>query len=570
MLNWFVILCASTLLTFGCRPEQPPATPASQAESSLMTDSAPQSPLLMSADPDKNLELGEVYYRRSCASCHDTGAGGTPQLGDIAAWTPRIAQGLDTLVHHAIDGHGSSACAMPPRGGHPDLHIEAVALAVRYMIEMSLPEGQRLQPVISQQAPAHGPATAETRLLLQQPIQPQLVEYAAAALPVWRQHRNLRPTLVMLANDPLLEPLPPTLREDIKQLVGAGTAEQIAEQSQPQSPAPLLRSTMAVSAALEADLFSRVVWVLPTPQEKTALSLEAFRDQLLRWGALTQAETATLALEDGRFTGTIRGIPWEAVPISRFPGTQGPVVVHLDLDFFRPLYRDEIKSPLYALLQEVLLSLRTAELQTLVASISLSQVTGTVPLTTRFLGKDLAAILRNPELLNDELPLHWRRRQDTLYLQNFIEKQRVHDLYLAMVEDSPQDASVHYGLYQSFRERNEGSNALESLALAVELDPVYALEYLDLAQLARQKELPGEVLRMFDLAARSAPDNPFIPLERARFLIGQGEGGEALKLLNQLERLPWSAVFYPTLPQVIAREKAAATKLPSSRQPAPQ
>lgn len=101
---------------------------------------------IVSADPAETLARGEHYYQTSCASCHDSGAGGTPKLGDVAEWKPRIAQGLDTLVHHAIEGYGGSACAMPPRGGHPDLQIEAVALAVRYMIEMSLPEKERRLP----------------------------------------------------------------------------------------------------------------------------------------------------------------------------------------------------------------------------------------------------------------------------------------------------------------------------------------------------------------------------------------------------------------------------------------
>lgn len=426
-------------------------------------------------------------------------------------------------------------------------------------------------PLAATQEPALAPDGAEgTSAFLTAPQKAELVEHPAAALPLWRQFRDLRPTLVMLVNDPLLEPLPTPLRGEINELLNKGTAAQLLERSRPESPNPLLKPTMAVSAALEAGLFSRVVWILPTPTEDEALSLKAFRKQLLRLGAVTEKESATLALRDGGFSGTIRGVPWEAIPVSSFAGVKGPVVLHLDLDFLRPLYRGEIKTPLYALLQEVLLSLRSAELQTLAASISLSQLTGTVPLSTRFLGGDLAAILRNPNLLNGELPLNWRRRQDALYLENFIEKDRVHDLYQAMTEDDPQDASAHFGLYHSFRERTEGGKALDSLRRAVELDPVYGLEYLELTQLARQKERPEEVLRMFDLAAGCFPENPFILLEKARFLISQGEGGKAVKLLNQLERLPWSAVYYPTLPQVIAQEKTTAAKLPTRNRTTPQ
>jgi len=52
-------------------------------------------------------------YQAVCAACHNTGAAGAPKFGDAAAWAPRIAQGIDTLVNAAINGIG----AMPPRGG---------------------------------------------------------------------------------------------------------------------------------------------------------------------------------------------------------------------------------------------------------------------------------------------------------------------------------------------------------------------------------------------------------------------------------------------------------------------
>ncbi len=45
--------------------------------------------------------------------CHAAGVAGAPKLGDKAAWAPRLAQGMDTMVQSAIKGKG----AMPPRGG---------------------------------------------------------------------------------------------------------------------------------------------------------------------------------------------------------------------------------------------------------------------------------------------------------------------------------------------------------------------------------------------------------------------------------------------------------------------
>ncbi|MBC7413803.1 MAG: cytochrome c5 family protein, partial [Herminiimonas sp.] len=56
-------------------------------------------------------------------------AAGAPKLGEVAAWSARLAQGYDTLVTHAVGG----IRAMPAKGGNPDLDDVEVARAVAYM-----------------------------------------------------------------------------------------------------------------------------------------------------------------------------------------------------------------------------------------------------------------------------------------------------------------------------------------------------------------------------------------------------------------------------------------------------
>jgi cytochrome c5 len=57
---------------------------------------------------------GQLTYQRFCISCHSSGVGGAPALGNTIAWAPRIAQGDATLLQHTIDGMPSTG--MPPRG----------------------------------------------------------------------------------------------------------------------------------------------------------------------------------------------------------------------------------------------------------------------------------------------------------------------------------------------------------------------------------------------------------------------------------------------------------------------
>lgn len=75
---------------------------------------------------------GEALYKQACFACHATGAANAPKLGDKAAWTPRIKQGMPAMMQSALKGKG----AMPPKGGSnaPDAEVQA---AVEYMVNAS-------------------------------------------------------------------------------------------------------------------------------------------------------------------------------------------------------------------------------------------------------------------------------------------------------------------------------------------------------------------------------------------------------------------------------------------------
>ncbi len=77
---------------------------------------------------------GEVIYNKLCSACHGTGAGGAPTL-DHAHWDARLAQGVEVLIRHSIDGFTGSAGLMPARGGNPALSDAQAEAAVHWMID---------------------------------------------------------------------------------------------------------------------------------------------------------------------------------------------------------------------------------------------------------------------------------------------------------------------------------------------------------------------------------------------------------------------------------------------------
>jgi cytochrome c5 len=78
---------------------------------------------------------GSDVYNSACVACHGPGVAGAPMLGNQEQWAPRIAQGLDVLKGHAINGFSGALGYMPAKGGRMDLSDDEVGAAVEYMVD---------------------------------------------------------------------------------------------------------------------------------------------------------------------------------------------------------------------------------------------------------------------------------------------------------------------------------------------------------------------------------------------------------------------------------------------------
>ena len=93
--------------------------------------------LVAKAKTTYDAAAGKAVYTANCAACHGYGVAGAPKVGDAAAWKDRIAEGMGTLVDHAINGYQGASGYMPAKGGHPSLSDADVGNAVAYMVEQS-------------------------------------------------------------------------------------------------------------------------------------------------------------------------------------------------------------------------------------------------------------------------------------------------------------------------------------------------------------------------------------------------------------------------------------------------
>jgi cytochrome c5 len=102
-----------------------------------LSAAGPQSAEAVAPEPVAEVRTGPQVYNEACITCHGSGIGGAPMITDPAAWESRIAQGVDTLRQHAIEGYTGSAGYMPPKGGRMDLLDEEVYAAVEFMVSQA-------------------------------------------------------------------------------------------------------------------------------------------------------------------------------------------------------------------------------------------------------------------------------------------------------------------------------------------------------------------------------------------------------------------------------------------------
>ncbi|BCR05575.1 hypothetical protein DESUT3_26440 [Desulfuromonas versatilis] len=411
--------------------------------------------------------------------------------------------------------------------------------------------------------PAATQASSEAVPVMSSAIEPVLVELPTEAISTWQRHAQARPELVLFSIHPFLDQIPETVKSEALAMVKRGDARELRAHGSFFREAPLLLPTQTLRAALEAGFFSQVTWVFPSKVKIDELSLETFSGQVVEAGFLTEEEGRQLVLAGGVFEGQVQGIPFRAVHPFALPDITAPALIHVDLGYFKGMYQDEVKTPLYDLLHGLAISLRDMGWKVLDVTLSYSTIEGVVSLDTRFLLTNLAELFRKPEMLQSDMPELWRMRAEALYGADMFQPQKMKEMHQKAAELAPGDATAQYDLYKIQFENREIDAALETLDRVVAMDSGYGAAYLDLSQVAMNDKNPTASLVLLEKAAMTFPDNPFINLSRSDILLQMDEKSDALELLKPLKQLAWSAHYHADIPGLIeTMEKAGMGKGP--------
>lgn len=130
-----LVLSIFSLALLSACGQKEAAAPAATASAPVVA-AAPATPAPAAPAAAENL-VGKATYGKTCSLCHAANVAGAPKPGDKADWAPRIAQGMDVLYKHALEGFTGAKGQMPARGGSSTLSDDDVKATVNFMVDQS-------------------------------------------------------------------------------------------------------------------------------------------------------------------------------------------------------------------------------------------------------------------------------------------------------------------------------------------------------------------------------------------------------------------------------------------------
>lgn len=137
----FIIIALVVYVTSGAKPAAGTVNPERSVAARIQKIG-----MVEIRDANRVLKGGEEVYKAQCTTCHEAGVAGAPKTGDVAAWSARIATGLDTLVNSALKGKG--AMGAQAGGDFEDLEI------TRAVIYLANSAGGKFEEPAAPAAPA--------------------------------------------------------------------------------------------------------------------------------------------------------------------------------------------------------------------------------------------------------------------------------------------------------------------------------------------------------------------------------------------------------------------------------
>lgn len=396
------------------------------------------------------------------------------------------------------------------------------------------------------------------KLIFTEPIEAHSFELASGALTVWRKYSHAKPTLLLFASHPLLNPINQTMELPINTLLTTATDIEVLRRGCTTAADALIASPQTVSAAINANLIGELVVILPAIDDKP-LALDKFKARAVAAEFLSEDEASKLTLQDSFISGSVRGIPLKVAYQGALPPIDRPLLVHIDLSYFKDRYINDIKTPIYDLIHGFATDMRKAGYRPGAVTMSLSNQEVGISLSSRFVIRDLATLVKNPSYLDGGPPASWSLRSSSLYASLMFDEERSRQLIEQAATATPDDAAALFDLALIRFQQNLPDDGFALLERAVAIDKGYALVYTELAEQGQNMGQWNKSFELLQKAIKAFPDDAVLRIRLAGDMISRGQVKDARKILATLKDLPWSDYYHPDAKKLLKEMQNAAS-----------
>ncbi len=238
-----------------------------------------------------------------------------------------------------------------------------------------------------------------------------------------------------------------------------------------------------LNPALREGIVRSMYWVAPdgffrTPQQRKRL--EKMLDTL---GKTHPQAYEKIARAGQALRAKIYGKPLTVCPLSDLPEFEETVLLDIDTDFLvidsmsaSYPYAEPLEASPWIWPDKLVAKLHERRLRTDFVTIAYSVEGGYTPLGCKYLGDDLARLLRDPSSSISDRRIMSLKRESALQTQEKKLSEARHALMHGLARDS-QDASIHYQLAQLFYKDQRLDDARAHYKQAAALDPSYRNAY---------------------------------------------------------------------------------------------
>ncbi len=238
-----------------------------------------------------------------------------------------------------------------------------------------------------------------------------------------------------------------------------------------------------LNPALREGIVRSFYWVVPDGFLKT-LKQRKLLEKMLNTGRKAHPRAfEKIAWVNGSLRGEIYGKPMTVCTLSDLPEFEESILLDIDTDFlvidsispFYP-YADLPKTRPWIWPEELVARFGERRLRTDFVTIAYSVEGGYTPLGYKYLGDDLATLLRDPGLAARHGQIMVLKRQASLYQEEKKIPEAMHAYESALAANSD-DASIHYQLAHLCYEKGQADQVRGHYQHAVTLDPSYRTAY---------------------------------------------------------------------------------------------